>query len=67
METEQQVATPPRALISNNPLKWFSFFGPGVIVASATVGSGEILFPSRGGAIFGFRVLYVFLFVALLK
>ena len=67
MDTEQRVVTPPRALISSNPLKWFSFFGPGVIIASVTVGSGEILFPSRGGAIFGFRVLYVFLFIALLK
>ena len=36
-------------------------------MASVTVGSGEILFPARGGTIFGYGILYVFLVVALMK
>ncbi len=43
------------------------FFGPGAIVASVNIGSGEILFPSRSGAIFGYRVLWVLLLIAVLK
>ncbi|MCY3758903.1 MAG: Nramp family divalent metal transporter [Acidobacteria bacterium] len=65
--TEPRLPPPPRALISTNPLQWIRFFGPGAILASVTVGSGEILFPSRGGAIFGFSILWVILFVAFLK
>ena len=64
---QPQLQAPPKALISTNPLRWLRFFGPGAILASVTVGSGEILFPSRGGAIFGFKILWVILFVALLK
>ena len=48
--------SPPRALISQNPLQWFRFFGPGAVIASVTIGSGELIFPSRGGAIFGYRL-----------
>lgn len=62
-----EVLAPPAALISENPLKWLRYFGPGAIVAAVTIGSGEILFPSRGGAIFGYSILWVFLFVAFLK
>ena len=58
---------PPRALISRNPLQWLRFFGPGAIVASATIGSGELLFPSRGGSIFGYRLLWIFLIVGFVK
>ncbi len=58
---------PPRALISRNPLQWLRFFGPGAIVASATIGSGELLFPSRGGSIFGYRLLWIFLIVGFFK
>jgi hypothetical protein len=64
---EEQLHAPPRALLSANPLKWFRFFGPGAIVASVTIGSGEVFFSSRGGAIFGYRILWVLLGVALLK
>ena len=64
---EPQLPAPPRALLSTNPLQWIRFFGPGAILASVTGGSGEILFPSRGGAIFGYKILWVILFVAFLK
>ena len=67
MQPSRSFQPPPRALISTNPLQWIRFFGPGAILASVTVGSGEILFPSRGGAIFGFSILWVILFVAFLK
>ncbi len=61
------VMDPPAALLSRNPLAWFRFFGPGAIVASVTVGSGEIVFPSRGGALFGYQLLWIFPAVSLLK
>lgn len=63
----QELMAPPRALICRNPLMWFRFFGPGAVMASLHIGTGEILFPSRSGAIFGYRILWVFLFVAVLK
>ena len=64
---ETGITDPPAALRSRNPLAWFRFFGPGAIVASVTVGSGEIVFPSRGGALFGYELLWIYPAVALLK
>ncbi|MEM7235725.1 MAG: Nramp family divalent metal transporter, partial [Planctomycetota bacterium] len=57
----------PQALISKNPLAWFSVFGPGAVVASLTIGTGELIFSSRGGALFGYRILFLFFLVSLLK
>lgn len=57
---EPRIDDPPAALWSRNPLAWFRFFGPGAIVASVTVGSGEIVFPSRGGALFGYQLLWIY-------
>ena len=42
-------------------------FGPGAIIASVTVGSGETVFASRGGAIFGYTLLWCFVVSAVLK
>lgn len=42
-------------------------FGPGAVIASLTIGSGELIFSSRGGALFGYRLLGVFLLVCVLK
>lgn len=42
-QKEPRINDPPAALWSRNPLAWFRFFGPGAIVASVTVGSGESL------------------------
>ena len=64
---ETGLPPPPRALISRNPLQWFRFFGPGAVIASVTIGSGELIFPSRGGSIFGYRLLWVFLVVGFCK
>ena len=66
-ERDKELVTPPLALISNNPIKWFRFFGPGAIVASLTIASGELIFSSRGGSIFGYRILWVFLVITLMK
>ncbi|MQA04531.1 MAG: hypothetical protein GEV07_18050 [Streptosporangiales bacterium] len=32
-------------------------FGPGAIVASITIGSGEMIFSARGGAIFSYAII----------
>lgn len=55
------------SLASSNPLRWITVCGPGAIIASLTIGSGELVFSSRGGAIFGYSILWVFLFVSVLK
>ena len=65
-QKEEAVSSPP-ALLSRNPLKWFRFFGPGAILASVTIGSGELIFPSRGGSMFGYRLLWIFLVIAMMK
>src|ERR1044072_3205282 len=57
----------PRALQSRNPLAWLTVFGPGAVIASLTIGAGELIFSSRGGALFGYRLLWVFLLVLAFK
>src|SRR5213593_1640020 len=57
----------PLALQSRNPLAWLTIFGPGAVIASLTIGSGELIFSSRGGALFGYRLLWFFLFVLVFK
>src|SRR5437867_3809864 len=66
-ESKQKPIAPPQALVSRNPIQWLRFFGPGAIIASLTIGSGETLFASRGGSVFGYRILWVFLVIAILK
>ena len=63
----QSPSTLPRALLSRNPFAWFTVFGPGAVIASLTIGSGEIIFSSRAGALFEYRLLWFFLLVLLLK
>ena len=36
------------------------FFGPGAIMASLTIGSGETFFASRGGAVFSYVIIWTF-------
>ena len=61
------VAPLPAPLRSRNPVRWLSVFGPGAIMASLTIGTGELIFSSRGGAIFGYRILFLFVVISLLK
>lgn len=51
----------------SQPRGWLLVFGPGAIIASLTIGSGELVFSSRGGALFGYSLLSTFLAVCLLK
>jgi len=67
MDETQFCLAPPRPLLSRNPLMWLRFFGPGAVIASLTVGSGELLFPSRLGAVFGYKLLWIFPLVAVFK
>jgi len=57
----------PPALLSRNPLRWLTVFGPGAVIASLTIGAGELIFSSRGGVLFGYRLLWFFLLVLALK
>lgn len=64
---ELPMTQPPAALFSKNPLAWLTFFGPGAVIASLTIGAGELIFSSRGGAIFGYRLLWFFVLILTLK
>jgi natural resistance-associated macrophage protein len=57
----------PAALLSRNPLRWLTIFGPGAVIASLTIGAGELIFSSRGGAIFGYRLLWFFALILVAK
>ena len=57
----------PQALLSRSPLRWITIFGPGAIVASVTIGTGELIFSTRGGVLFGYNILFLFVFISLLK
>ncbi|MEQ1824377.1 MAG: Nramp family divalent metal transporter [Pirellula sp.] len=50
-----------------NPAKWLAIIGPGAIVASLTIGAGELVFSSRGGALFGYDLLGFFFLICFLK
>lgn len=67
MTSEPALAVPHPALRSRNPLRWLRFIGPGAVVASVTIGSGELVFSSRGGALFGYDVLWVLLAATAMK
>ena len=67
MQNNQQILPPPQALLTRNPIQWLRFFGPGAIIASVTIGSGELVFPARGGSMFGYNLLWIFLWCGFLK
>ena len=48
-------------------LDWLAVFGPGAIVASLTIGTGELIFSTRGGALFGYNILFLFIAISVLK
>ena len=48
-------------------LDWLRCFGPGAILASLTIGVGELVFSTRAGALFGYRLLWVFALVLFFK
>src|SRR6266513_464911 len=63
---EESDSLPP-ALRSRNPFRWLTVFGPGAVIASLTIGAGELIFSSRGGAIFGYRLLWFFVLILVSK
>ena len=58
---------PPQSLLAANPLRWLAIFGPGAVIASLTIGVGELVFSARAGALFGYRLLWFFVLVLVLK
>ena len=48
------------ALRSRKISDFFKFFGPGAIIASVTIGSGETVWASRSGAVFGYAMFWAF-------
>ena len=58
---------PVDAVTSRNPAAWRTIVGPGASIASLTIGSGELIFSSRGGALFGYQLLSLFLLVCVFK
>ncbi len=47
--------------------RMLTFFGSGAILASTTIGSGETLFASRSGAVFGYTMLWCFIAGCMMK
>ena len=68
-ETDQPISypEPPPELRSRNWFKLLAFFGPGAIMASVTITSGETLFASRSGATFAYAMLWCLLAAAVMK
>jgi Mn2+/Fe2+ NRAMP family transporter len=57
----------PESLGRLTPRSLFRYVGPGFIIASVTIGSGELVWASRGGAIFGYSILWCFLVAGIFK
>ncbi len=47
-------------LTSRRAVDFLKFFGPGAIIASVTIGSGETVWASRSGAIFEYSLFWAF-------
>jgi hypothetical protein len=64
---EQRYPEPPAELARGGLLTLLKYFGPGAIIASVTIGSGETVFASRGGALFGYALLWCFVGGGIMK
>ncbi|MBC8354978.1 MAG: Nramp family divalent metal transporter [Planctomycetes bacterium] len=64
---EQKPGNNARPCLPRNLREWLCIFGPGAIIASLTIGTGELIFSTRGGALFGYRILFLFAIISLLK
>ena len=58
---------PPESLSQLRLRHLLRYVGPGVIIASVTIGSGELVMASRSGAIFGYTLLWCFLYAGTFK
>ncbi len=63
------IAYPPLPEDLQQGVHWCSlkYFGAGAIIASVSIGSGETLFASRSGAVFGYTLLWSFVLGAVMK
>ena len=57
----------PEQLSRLNLKNALAFLGPGAILAAATIGSGELVFGSRNGAVFGYTLAWCFVWAGLFK
>ena len=67
MTSEPLYPEPPAALVRPSLSHLTRYAGPGLIIASVTIGSGELVYASRSGAIFGYGLLWCFLYAGLFK
>ncbi|MBC9868082.1 MAG: hypothetical protein F7O42_09445 [Opitutae bacterium] len=58
---------PPPQFTDKRWWRSVGFQGPGSIIASVSIGTGETIFASRGGAIFGYTILWCFTLGLILK
>jgi Mn2+/Fe2+ NRAMP family transporter len=67
--SEAAIVYPPPTDDLKHGMTWHSlkYFGAGAIVASVTIASGETLFGSRAGALFGYSLLWCFVAGAAMK
>ena len=68
-QTPEPVIYPelPAPLAGRGPARLFRMMGPGLIIASVTIGSGELVWASRSGAIFSYGMLWCFLYGGIFK
>lgn len=62
-----QYPAPTPQLLDRSLWSSLRYFGPGAIIACVTIGSGETVFASRSGAIYGYTMLWCFTAGALCK
>ncbi|MFH1268557.1 MAG: enolase C-terminal domain-like protein [Planctomycetota bacterium] len=67
MSFDSPYPEPPAELTKPGLRPRLAFLGPGIILASVTIGSGELVWASRSGAIFGYGMLWCFLYAGLFK
>lgn len=67
MNSEPIYPEPPAALVNPSVSHFARYIGPGIIIASVTIGSGELVYASRSGAIFGYGLLWCFLYAGIFK
>ncbi len=66
-EEQQRFPELAPALRSRKAMDFLKFFGPGAVIASVTIGSGETVWASRSGAIFGYAMFWAFSLFCLTK
>ena len=58
---------PDKKLTSGKIKDLLAYMGPGIILAAGTIGNGEVFFSSRGGAIYGYILIWTYLLTAIMK